>query len=115
MATGFKLSGLEEFKKAMAFKSTALKTELPAIVTKVAKEAQTYAKKKVPKDSHTLEGSIEITGSGLESIVETHERYSHFVEFGTARHGPEQPYMRPAQKMANGMLIKEVLKVVKKK
>lgn len=114
MGQTIKLNGLEEFKKAMAMKSAAVKAGLPAAVAKAAKQAEEKAKSLVPKRTGNLQGSIHSSISGLNAEVATDERYAGFVEFGTAKHGGPQPYMRPAQTVANKTLMDEVIKLARK-
>lgn len=116
MSAAFKLSGLEEFKAAMARKSKTLQRELPKIISEVVDEAHKTAVDKAPKgETGDLKGSIEKKVSGLDGEVATEIRYGRFVEFGTKSHGAAQPFIRPVQKVANGLLMKKVLEVVKKK
>lgn len=115
MSQKVKISGLEEFKAAMARKSKALQAGLPDAVKEAVNAGYKTASSKAPQRTGELKGSLEKKISGLEGEVQTDLRYAHFVEFGTKAHGGPQPFIRPAQKKANKVLIKKVLETVKKK
>lgn len=50
----------------------------------------------------------EITGPRIRGSVGTDLRYALYVEFGTARHGAAQPYLRPALMRYRYLLAKSV-------
>lgn len=116
------IDGMEEIKKALKNKKIAVE-KIAEAVKKAGERAEQVAKEKVPKDSGELRDSIvhAYCSGGKTFMMEakaTNSKgapYGHFVEFGTKKHGPEQPFMRPAQAAGKDVLIKECYELVKTK
>lgn len=115
MPVKFKISGMEEFEVAMKKKGERIKSGLPECVSKSIDHGYKVATELVPQDTGHLKGTIQKKVTGLKGEVSTNERYAAFVEFGTAKHGAAQPYMRPAQKAAKGKMAELVKELVAKK
>lgn len=56
------------------------------------------ARMNAPVDTGFLQGSIDtaVDSSGLAMIISPTAEYAVYVEYGTSRGAPEQPFMRPA-------------------
>jgi HK97 gp10 family phage protein len=65
------------------------------VVAKTAADIERDAKIAAPVDTGNLRSSISSTVSGLTAEIGPTANYGAFVEYGTARSGP-QPYLRPA-------------------
>ena len=80
-----------------------LPRETSAVVRKTAFDVEAQAKQTVPVDTGALKNSISTTmESDLTAIVAPHTEYAVFVEFGTSRGSPAQPYMTPAAEALRG-------------
>jgi HK97 gp10 family phage protein len=74
-----------------------LPKETSAVVRKTAFDVEARAKMVVPVDTGALKNSITTEMQGdMTAIVAPHTEYAVFVEYGTSRGSPAQPYMTPA-------------------
>ena len=80
-----------------------LPRETSAVVRKTAYDVEAAAKMVVPVDTGALKNSITTEMEGdLSAIVAPHTEYAVFVEYGTSRGSPAQPYMTPAAEANRG-------------
>lgn len=110
----FEIKGLDELKKSLGRKKMSIE-QINKAVEAAVKVGYEDAVANCPRKTNTLANSIEKRVEGTTGIVETKLRYAPFVEFGTKKHGPAQPFMRPAQEKARQTLFDEALKLVKAK
>lgn len=77
--------------------AAAMPEKTRAVVAKVARDIEGYAKSVVPVDTGNLKNNIDVefADKGLTAIVAPHTEYAAFVEFGTRRMSA-RPYMTPA-------------------
>lgn len=91
-----------------------LQGKAASVVKKTAFDLEAHAKAVVPVDTGNLKNSIETTieSGGLTATVTAGAEYGIYVEYGTARGGPAQPYMTPAAELVRGPFQDAMKKVL---
>jgi HK97 gp10 family phage protein len=122
MSDSVKIEGWKELYAALDAKKVAAE-KLADVVKECGEEMVETAKQNCPTKTGTLKSSITATYTDGGTTVEVEAtaknskgaKYAHFVEFGTKKHGPEQPFLRPAQKAGRAKLKEELRKIVEAK
>lgn len=115
MARNVQIKGYDKMIKALSKKTKKAK-KIPEMIHQITEDSAQLARDTVPVDTGNLRGSIqtEYKDGGKTGIIHTGDnRYAAHVEFGTKKHGPEQPFIRPAQDQGRDEVVKKVQEIVK--
>ena len=115
MARQMKVEGFDKMVKALNKKTKKAK-QIPQMIHQITEDAAEVARQNVPQDTGNLKNSIqtEYQDGGKVGIIHTGDnKYAAHVEFGTKKHGPEQPFIRPAQDEGRDEVVKKVQEIVK--
>jgi len=109
------IEGIPELEKALADKTSEMRTQLESAVEDAARAVRDDARQLVPRDTGALHDGIGYTTDGPTAeigVLDPDLYYGAFVEFGTSK-TPARPFMAPAGDLERARFVKRLRDAVK--